>query len=215
MEKKKIGIIGSGIVAKTLGTGFLKHGFEVMLGTRDSSKLQDWLSENNGQVGSYEEAAAFGEIIVLAVRGTVAESALSMTNGGDLSEKTILDATNPIEEGKMEDRALNFFTDQNGSLMEQLQSHFSKGNFVKCFNSIGAHLMVNPQLAGGPPTMFICGDNESAKSEVKEILDLFGWETEDMGSAKAARAIEPLCMLWCIPGFRENRWGHAFKLLKV
>jgi 8-hydroxy-5-deazaflavin:NADPH oxidoreductase len=74
--------------------------------------------------------------------------------------------------------------------------------------------MVNPDFGGIKPTMFIAGNNENAKKHTKEFLDKFGWETEDMGSAEAARAIEPLCMLWCIPGLRENRWTHAFKLLK-
>jgi predicted dinucleotide-binding enzyme len=74
--------------------------------------------------------------------------------------------------------------------------------------------MVNPDFGGIRPTMFICGNDEAAKQEVSDILDQFGWDVEDMGGAQAARAVEPLCMLWCIPGFRKNQWGHAFKLLK-
>jgi predicted dinucleotide-binding enzyme len=109
---------------------------------------------------------------------------------------------------------LNFFTDQNGSLLENLQGKFPAVNFVKAFSSVGFSNMVNPDFGGIKPSMFIAGNNESAKSQVKEILDKFGWETEDMGNDEAARAIEPLCMLWCIPGFRQNSWTHAFKLLK-
>ena len=74
--------------------------------------------------------------------------------------------------------------------------------------------MVNPDFGTEKPTMFICGNDPEAKSEVSEICTLFGFETEDMGAVEAARAIEPLCMLWCIPGFRENKWSHAFRLLK-
>ena len=74
--------------------------------------------------------------------------------------------------------------------------------------------MVNPEFGGAKPTMFICGADDAAKGEVKSLLADFGWEIEDMGGVQAARAIEPLAMLWCIPGFRENRWSHAFKLLK-
>jgi len=74
--------------------------------------------------------------------------------------------------------------------------------------------MINPDFAGVKPTMFICGNDQEAKDEVAEICALFGFEAEDMGSAEAARAIEPLCILWCIPGFRENQWKHAFKFLK-
>jgi len=85
--------------------------------------------------------------------------------------------------------------------------------FVKAFNSVGSALMVNPQFEGGRPTMFICGNDETAKQSVSRILDEFGWDSADMGKAEAARAIEPLCMLWCIPGFLRNEWTHAFKLL--
>ncbi len=109
---------------------------------------------------------------------------------------------------------LRFFTTLDESLMERLQRLAPAARFVKAFSSVGNALMVNPQLAGGPPTMFICGNDAAAKAEVKGILDQFGWATEDMGGAEAARAIEPLCMLWCIPGFRQNRWRHAFKLLE-
>jgi predicted dinucleotide-binding enzyme len=98
--------------------------------------------------------------------------------------------------------------------MEQLQEVYPKANFVKAFNSVGVHLMVNPALKGGPPSMFIFGNNKAAKAEVSLILQQFGWEVEDMGAVEAARAIEPLCMLWCTPGMLENKWVHAFKLLK-
>jgi predicted dinucleotide-binding enzyme len=212
----KIGIIGSGIVAKTLGSGFIKHGYEVTLGTRNPEKLAEWKSANGNKanVASFEEAAKYGEIIVLAVQGKSAESALALAGVSNLSGKTILDATNPISEKPPVNGVINFFTDLNGSLMEQLQAKYPDSNFVKAFSSVGAGNMVNPDFGGIKPTMFIAGNNDAAKKQTKEILDTFGWETEDMGSAEAARAIEPLCILWCIPGFRENRWTHAFKLLK-
>ena len=97
--------------------------------------------------------------------------------------------------------------------MEQLQHEFPEALFVKAFNSVGNALMVNPQFEGGQPTMFICGNNEVAKKTVRGFLGEFGRDTEDMGSAEAARAIKPLCMLWSIPGFLRNEWTHAFKLL--
>lgn len=213
--KKKIGIIGSGIVGKTLATGFLKHGHEVMIGSRDVSKLNDWKNENNsGQTGSFHEAAVFGETIVLAVRGSVALEALKMIGENHINNKTIIDATNPISEDPAENGVLKFFTNLDESLMEQLQSAFPSAHFVKAFNSVGSAFMVDPQFEV-QPTMFICGNNDDARNEVNDILVDFGWEVEDMGMAEAARSIEPLCMLWCIPGFRENRWSHAFKLLKA
>jgi hypothetical protein len=109
---------------------------------------------------------------------------------------------------------LKFFTTLNESLMEQLQRQFPDAHLVKAFNSVGAPFMIDLQFDGGKPTMFICGNEAGAKKTVTGILDEFGWETADMGGAEAARAIEPLCMLWCIPGFLRNEWGHAFKLLK-
>ncbi len=212
----KIGILGSGSVAQTLGAGFIKHGHQVMLGTRDAQKLNVWKTQNgeNSHVSSFEDAAEFGEIIVLAVKGIHAESALNFAGTQNLICKTVIDATNPIAELPPVNGVLQFFTSINSSLMENLQTKFKDTNFVKAFSCVGAHFMVNPDFGGIKPTMFIAGNSQKAKDEVKTILDQFGWETEDMGFAEAARAIEPLCMLWCIPGFKENRWTHAFKLLK-
>ncbi len=210
-----IGIIGSGVVAQTLGTGFLKHGHEVMLGTREAAKLADWSTANpKGRVGSFAVTAQAAEVVVLAVKGGVAAAALRGAGAANLTGKVVIDATNPIAEAAPVDGVLKFTTDLNESLMEQLQREFAEANFVKAFNSVGAARMVDPQYKEGRPTMFICGNDDAAKRTVGQILDQFGWETADMGKAAAARAIEPLCMLWCIPGFRENQWTHAFKLLK-
>lgn len=212
---KKIGILGSGAVAKVLATGFLKHGYEVMVGSRDVSKLAEWQQKNsNGKTGSFKDTAQFGDIIVLAVKGSVAKDVLTMIGVENVNGKTIIDATNPIDAAPPVNGVIQFFTDLKSSLLEILQTAYPGANFVKAFNSVGSAFMVNPDFGGIKPSMFICGNNETAKNEVKTILDKFGWETEDMGKAEAARAIEPLCILWCIPGFLENRWTHAFKLLK-
>ncbi len=213
---KKIGIIGSGSVGQTLATGFLKFGFEVMIGSRDLSKLADWQSSAGvrGSIGSFEEVASFGDIIVLATKGTAASEALNLSGRVNLSGKIIIDTTNPISDAPPENGVLHFFTDLNNSLMERLQNEFPEGRFVKAFSCIGSSLMISPDFGAERPSMFICGNDQSAREEVAKIISLFGFETEDMGSAEAARAIEPLCMLWCIPGFRENKWRHAFRLLK-
>ncbi|HQU73382.1 MAG TPA: NAD(P)-binding domain-containing protein [Calditrichia bacterium] len=211
----KIGVLGSGMVAKVLGSGFLSHGHSVMLGTRDSGKLADWQSENpQGQVGSFSATAAFGEVVVLAVKGSVAAQALAQSGAGNLAGKPVIDATNPIADAPPVKGVLQFFTDQNGSLMEDLQAQFPDAHLVKAFNSVGSARMVNPTYAAGKPTMFICGNESAARETVGELVEQFGWEVADMGTAEAARAIEPLCMLWCIPGFKDNQWTHAFKLLK-
>jgi 8-hydroxy-5-deazaflavin:NADPH oxidoreductase len=210
----KVGVIGSGDVAKALAGGLVKHGHEVMVGTRDAGKLKDWAAGlPKVRIGKFSDAAAFGEVVVLAVKGTVAAEALRAAGAGNLAGKTIVDATNPITEEPPVNGVLKFFTGPNESLMERLQKEFAGAKFVKAFNSVGAPLMVNPKFAGGKPTMFICGNDEGAKRIVSGVLDQFGWETADMGKAEGARAIEPLCMLWCIPGFARNQWNHAFKLL--
>jgi 8-hydroxy-5-deazaflavin:NADPH oxidoreductase len=211
----KIGVLGSGIVGQTLATGFLKHGHDTMVGTRDQTKLAGWHRENpKALVGSFSDAASFGEVVVLAVKGLAAADALRAAGSKNLSRKPIIDATNPIADAPPTHGVLKFFTTYDESLMERLQREFSAAHFVKAFSSVGNPQFVNPQYQSGKPTMFICGNDEAAKKTVTLILDQFGWETADMGQVEAARAIEPLCMLWCIPGFLRNEWGHAFKLLR-
>jgi predicted dinucleotide-binding enzyme len=212
----KIGVLGSGGVAKALGSGFLKHGHEVVLGTRSPAKLAEWAGKQTGTVaiGSFAEAAKFGEVLVLAVKGKAAADALRMAGAENLRGKPVLDATNPSEDAAPVNGVLRFFTDINESLMERLQAEFPDAKFVKVFSSVGAAYMVDPQFKGGKPTMFICGNDDGAKQVATKILDQFGWETADMGKAEGARAIEPLAMLWCIPGFLRNEWTHAFKLLR-
>ena len=211
----KVGVLGSGGVATTLASGFLKHGHQVMMGSRTPDKLKDWAAANpKGKTGTFAEAAAYGELVVLAVKGSAAEEALRLAGKTNLAGKPVIDSCNPIADAPPTNGVLKFFTTLDESLMEQLQRQFADAHFVKAFNSVGAPFMIDPQFPGGKPTMFICGNNDAAKTTVSGILDQFGWETADMGSGEAARAIEPLCMLWCIPGFRSNQWTHAFKLLK-
>ena len=210
----KVGVLGSGDVAKVLASGFLKHGHEVMMGTRTPAKLTDWTKQNpKGRVGSFDDAAKFAELVVLAVKGTAAADALRAAGAGNLARKPVIDATNPIADLPPTNGVLRFFTTLEESLMERLQREFESARFVKAFNSVGNTCMVNPQFKGGRPTMFICGQDDAAKRTVTGILEQFGWETADMGKTEAARAIEPLCMLWCLPGFLRNDWKHALKML--
>jgi len=212
----KVGVIGSGVVGQTLAAGFLKHGHEVAIGTREPAKLKDWAAKQAGvQVKSFADAAAFGEVAVLAVAGQVALEALRLIGPKALQGKTVIDACNPIGGGPPVNGVLSFFTTLTDSLMERLQKAYPSAHFVKAFNSVGNAQMINPHFAGGRPTMFICGNDEAAKKTVAAICDQFGWDAEDMGAVEAARAIEPLCMLWCIPGVGKGDWSpHAFKLLR-
>jgi predicted dinucleotide-binding enzyme len=211
----KVGVLGSGIVGRVLAAGFAGHRHEVMIGSRSPEKLVDWLQENPG-IGSglFGDVAAFADLIVLAVKGTAASEVLAIAGEDNHAGKPVIDATNPIADEPPVNGVLKFFTRLDESLMELLQRQYPRTNFVKAFSSVSSARMVNPRFEGGTPTMFICGNDATAKAVVTDIIGQFGWETEDMGAVEAARAIEPLCMLYCIPGFTRDQWTHAFKLLK-
>ena len=209
----RFGILGSGAVAQVLAKGLKRHGYDVRIGSRDPAKLAAFRDETGIATGTFAETASAAEIVVLAVKGLVAIEALQLAGEGQLAGKVVIDATNPIADAAPVDGVLQFFTGPNDSLMERLQQRFPSARFVKAFNSVGNAVMVNPTLPDGPPTMFYCGNDAGAKRVVADLLVKFGWQPADMGTAAAARAIEPLCQLWCIPGFREQRWTHAFKLI--
>ncbi len=214
----KVGILGSSEVGQTLAKAFLTEGHEVMIGTRNVSKeeLVKWQKENpSGKLGSFADTAKFGDLIVLAVSGDAAEKVVTQAGKENFSNKIVIDTTNPIAKAPPENGVLKFFTSLDKSLMEELQKLSPEAKFVKAFNIIGSAFMYRPNFPGGKPTMFICGNDDAAKKTVTDILTAFGHETEDMGKVEAARAIEPLCILWCIPGFIRNQWTHAFKLLKL
>lgn len=211
----RIGVLGSGPVAQILAAGFLRRGHDVLVGTRDTAKLGDWVRQHHrASLAGFAEAAAFGDVVVLAVKGAVASRVLRLAGTPHLSGKAVIDVCNPIAEGTPVNGVLRLFTGMDDSLMERLQREFPTVRFVKAFNSVGTGLMVDPQFDGGPPTMFICGNDAAAKAMVAELLQQFGWEAIDMGMVESARAIEPLCMLWCLPGLLRNEWMHAFKLLR-
>jgi len=213
----KIGILGSGIVGQVLAKAFKSEGHEVGLGTRNISKEEvvKFKKDNPGiRIGTFEEIAMNSDLLVLAVKGDAAEEVIKLAGHKNFSNKTVIDTTNPIAPAAPVNGVLKYFTDINSSLLEKLQIILPEANFVKAFSSVGNAVMYKPHYTEGKPTMFICGNDDASKKTVTNILTAFGWETEDMGKAEAARAIEPLCMLWCIPGFMRNEWTHAFKLLK-
>jgi len=209
---KKIGIIGSGMVGRALAAGLTKHGYQVMVGSGDKSKREIINKETGVLTGTFAKAALFGETIIFAIKGTAAEKVI-LSLKDMLSGKTVIDTTNPIADRPPVNGVIQYFTSLEESLMERLQKSAPKANLVKAFSCSGNAFMIDPEFELRP-TMFICGNSASAKKEVISLLEKVGWEVEDMGRMESARAIEPLCMLWCIPGFLENRWNHAFKLLK-
>ena len=213
---KKIGVLGSGVAGRTLAEGFLKHGYEVMLGTRDPARgeVPAWVNSNPGaQAGTFRETAGFGEIVVLAVKGLVVEEVISQAGPDHMTGKIVIDTTNPLADEKPVNGILTFSTGPNESLGEKVQMLLPNAHIVKAFNSVGAALMINPKFEQGTPTMFLCGNSPEAKSVVSGICGQFGWEPYDCGDIAASRALEPLCILWCLPGFLRNDWRHAFKML--
>lgn len=209
----KVGVIGSANVGQTLAQGFKKHGYDVRIASRTPAKLKDFSSKSGIAAGTFEDVAQWADVVVLSVKGTVAEDAIRTAGEANLRGKVVIDTTNPIADAPPVDGVVQYFTGPNSSLLEQLQKAFPSMRFVKAFSSVGAARMVNPDFEAGKPTMFYCGNDADAKATVATILDQFGWDGLDLGTATAARAIEPLAQLWCIPGFRENKWSHAFKVL--
>ena len=203
------------MVGQTLADGFAKHGWGVVIGTGHPEKKIEWKDATlrNVKVTTYAEAAEAADLVVVAVKGIVAEGVVHGV-ASQIAGKVVIDASNPIADAPPDNGVLQFFTALDKSLMERLQKLAPEAHFVKAFNSVGAASMVNPDFGGMRPTMFICGNHAPSKKEVTAILEQFGWEAEDMGGVQGARAIEPLCMLWCIPGLLRNQWSHAFKLLK-
>jgi predicted dinucleotide-binding enzyme len=185
----------------------------VRIGSRTPAKLTAFSESSGIPAGTLDAVGKWGELLVLAVQGTAAEEALNLAGAAHHRGKIVIDTTNPLADDAPVDGVLKVFTGPNDSLLERLQAAFPDTRLVKAFNSVGSARMVNPAFAGGRPTMFLCGNDAEARAAVAEILKQFGWDPADMGTAVAARAIEPLCQLWCIPGFRENHWTHAFKLL--
>ncbi len=213
---KTIGVLGSGSVGQTLAGGFAQHGYGVTIGSNSAAKREELQKKLGGtvKVGSFEDAARFGDLVVLAVKGSAAEGVVTGAVRGHLAGKTVIDTTNPIADLPPVNGVITLSTKPGESLLERLQTTVPDAHFVKAFSCIGSSLMVNPRLKEGKPSMFICGNHDGAKGEVRAILVQFGFDVEDMGKMEAARAIEPLCVLWCIPGFLQNDWVHGFRLLK-
>jgi predicted dinucleotide-binding enzyme len=210
----KIGIIGSGVVAKALGSGFIKEGHEVKLGSRESDKLSSWVSDNGKQAsaGDLVETAKFGEIIVLAVFGLAAADAIKTAGPKNFVGKIVLDATNPLDKsGGMPPKLVGRVGESGG---EQNQSLLPGAFVVKAFNTVSAALMYKPKLAGGPPDMFLCGDDSKAKEKVAQICKAFGWNPIDVGGIDCSHYTEAAGTLWTITALKSGSWDQAFKILK-
>jgi predicted dinucleotide-binding enzyme len=214
MSRARIGIIGSGAVGTTLGTGLAALGHEVMIGSRDPRKLDEWRSKAGGHAhaGTFEEAARFGEIVILATAWSGTREALALAGADNLAGKVLLDATNPLKfaDGKL----VGLVIGNDDSAGEEVQRLLPGTHVVKCFNTVGNAHMVQPSFPGGPPDMFIAGNDAGAKQTTVALLAELGWPTVvDLGGIEASRWLEAMCIAWCLHGFRSGSWNHAFKLL--
>jgi len=212
----RIGVLGTGDVGRSLANGFLKLGHEVKMGSREpgNAKATAWAADagSRASAGVFREAAQFGELLVLATLWSGTDNVLRLAGPQNLAGKVLIDATNPLffAPGAPPSLAIGH-TDSGG---EQVQRWASSARVVKAFNTVGHAHMVNPQFPGGPPDMFICGNDKAAKRTVTEILTAFGWNTIDIGAIEGARLLEPMCVLWVRYGIQTNTWNHAFKLLR-
>ncbi len=212
----KIAVIGSGDVGQALAKGLIEHGHRVMIGTRNTQKNElKWVKKHEKEilsVGSYAEAADFGEMAILAVAWNAAENVLAIVRP-ELSGKIVIDVTNPLIYN--EDEAPTLSVGHDMSAGEMVQQTLADSHVVKTLNTINFKHMVKPHFKDGTPTMFMCGNNESAKAHVRDLLLELGWiDVQDIGTIDKSRVLEPLCLLWIEYGISNNTWDHAVSFLR-
>ena len=211
MKKVNVGILGSGDVGKALAKGFSGLGHDVKIGSRSPEKLAEFASKQERvSNGTFEEAAQFGDIIVLATHGNATVNAIELGGRDNFEGKVVIDTTNPLNFDKGKPELSVGFSDSQGEIVQRA---IPNARVVKAFNTVGSPLMVNPQLPGGPPDMFIAGNDADAKKIVTQICEHFGFGVIDLGSIESSRYLEPMCMAWVLHGVLSGKWAHAFKML--
>lgn len=212
MQTVRVGVLGSGDVGRVLAAGFAALGHDVKIGSRDPEKLRDWgkAAGTHVSLGTFADAARFGDIVVLATLGTATEDAVRMAGVESFDGKVVVDTTNPLDFSTGLPRLTIGHTD---SLGETIQRLLPNARVVKAFNTVGNALMIDPQLPGGPPDMFIAGNDDDAKKIVTQICAHFGWGAIDLGGIEGSRHLEPMCLIWVLHGIRSKSWTHAFKML--
>lgn len=210
---RRVGIIGSGVVGQSLAKGFIDLGYEVKVGTREPGKLKKWLRETRATAGSPQDAAKFGELLVLCTKWDGARNAVRLAGAKNFRGKVVIDVTNPLKfakQGAAPTMALAYPRSAGATVQRWLPG----AKVVKAFNIITASRMTNPRLAEGTADLFIAGNHEDAKKAVMGIAERWGWSVHDIGAIEQSYLLESLAMLWITYGFRNNHWTHGFKLLK-
>lgn len=209
---KKAAVLGTGVVAQTIAEKMAGLGYSVMMGTRNIEAtlnkegndnfgrppFKDWQSLHPEiKLGTYDEAAVFGEFIVNATNGSGSLQALEMAGKANLANKIMLDIANPLDFSKgMPPSLLVCNTD---SLGEQIQAALPETKVVKSLNTMNAYIMVNPALVPGDHNVFLSGNDAEAKTFIRELLKEFGWQEKniiDMGDISTARGTEMLLPIW-------------------
>ena len=213
----KVGVLGTGDVGRSLGRGFITLGHEVKIGARTANheKALEWVGAmgKNASQGTFAEAARFGQIVVFATLGVVPPEVVKAASAKALAGKVVIDATNPLDFSKGFPPDLALKGDDSGG--ETLQRAAPEAKVVKAFNIVSNALMFRPELPGGPPDMYIAGNDATAKTTVTKILNDFGWpRVVDLGGITGARWLEAMAISWTIIGAKTGNWNQAFKMLQ-
>lgn len=207
----KIGIIGSGSVGTTLAPAFAERKHDVVLGTRhpdDHRRLEPAV-----RVGSFADAAMHGDVVILAVRWSAIDDVLASAGTGNLAGKVLVDTSNPLTYA--DGRPTGIVMPAEGSAAQRLARLVPGARIVKAFNTVGAGLMVAPQLPGGPPDMFVCGDDAAAKGIVAGLCAELAYPALDVGPLARAPQLEHLAWPWISIAMTGAYKTHAFALLRV
>jgi predicted dinucleotide-binding enzyme len=216
LPQTRIGVLGTGEVGRRLAAGFKSRGHDVTIGSRDADKpkLREWLSGDGAgiQAGTFAEAAAHGQLLVLAVLGNAAEDVIADAGGENFSGKVVIDAMNPLDFSGGFPPKLSISGED--SLGERVQRAVPDAKVVKAFNTIGNPFFVDPSFSDGKPTMLIAGDDEDAKHTVGDVLADLGWpDPVDIGGIEGSRELEAICIAWIKVGGARGAWDHGFRLL--
>jgi predicted dinucleotide-binding enzyme len=211
----RVGVLGTGNVGQAIGRGFIALGHEVKMGAREAAneKAKTWSDKSGSKAsaGTFADAASFGELLVLATLGDANESAIRAAGIENFKGKVLIDTTNPLDFSAGAPRLSIGFDDSAG---ERVQRLVPEAKVVKAFNIVGNAHMFRPDFPGGPPDMFIAGNDDGAKGVVAGLLKEFGFGVADLGGIECSRYLEPMCMAWVAYGAKSGSWNHAFKLLR-